>query len=591
MDLSGFNKPAFGQSAVQDVTSTSTPKKSGSAGSGLRKFILNFLPGGSLVNKKIDNEKIDRGDIIEEVALTALPFGLGKVAKGARGATAVAKAVRGGDKVSDAIKTVRAGEEIVEGATKAGKLSRTGSALKAEARGVKPGAIVEKGRRLDTERSGLVNSYIDSVKGAKKSVPRQLKAVEDDIAFTGKQIGDTIAANNKPITIDDLETVTRTVKDRKVLGGKNLKSEALDDVKLELGQARSMDDLYALEKRIDDDLQNFYGKVAGDRTTKAEEKILKAYRDGIDELISDAVPGAKDLKTRYSVAKDAQKILQKNANPSGLRILGLQTGVGGEGIQAGKDVTGRALSKVGGVTEKPFVSTLLKQGGVRAGADVLGLRGDPQEETVTDTDLQTSDFNEDVVSESVTPEEQPDNNPFGAESIQRAIVQDLAKNEGKNVDKLLKLHETFGAVAKPTKPLSSEASKTVSNAQVGLEAIGDFENLIGEDSGAFGRTNLPGVGFLDRLTQGRVSGALGTTEIDAAADQIVDVLARLRTGAAISKQEETRFARYIPRPGDSPEAVQQKLGYLQRQFQRVAQRASGSTEVDPSQALQGATAF
>jgi hypothetical protein len=74
------------------------------------------------------------------------------------------------------------------------------------------------------------------------------------------------------------------------------------------------------------------------------------------------------------------------------------------------------------------------------------------------------------------------------------------------------------------------------------------------------------------LLGGLIGNAVGTNEYDAARQQVVDVIARLRTGAAISRTEEQRFLKFLPQPFDSPAVREQKLGYLERQFQRVAER-------------------
>lgn len=52
---------------------------------GLGGFLLGLLPGGSLLDKGLKGEEISGGDVATEVGLSLLPFGLGKLAKGAKG--------------------------------------------------------------------------------------------------------------------------------------------------------------------------------------------------------------------------------------------------------------------------------------------------------------------------------------------------------------------------------------------------------------------------------------------------------------------------------------------------------------------------
>lgn len=179
-----------------------------------------------------------------------------------------------------------------------------------------------------------------------------------------------------------------------------------------------------------------------------------------------------------------------------------------------------------------------------------------------------------------------DTDPFAPQNLQANIQQLLASGASlKDVREFVSLAKEVQALSPQTtqKALSAEAAKSQSNALAGIEAINDFRTGVSSNPSAFRNTLIPA----RSLFGGAVGNALGTGQIDAASQQIIDVIARLRTGAAISKEEESRFKQFIPLPGDSETVREQKLGYLERQFNRVAQEVAGGGQQDLSTVLAG----
>ncbi len=159
--------------------------------------------------------------------------------------------------------------------------------------------------------------------------------------------------------------------------------------------------------------------------------------------------------------------------------------------------------------------------------------------------------------------------PYSQENLLADIQRD-PENADKYIGYYQSLQEIFAAPE--SEQLSSEAAKNVSNAQTGLQALSDFQAAIDQDPNVLAKRSLPGRGLLG----GALGSALGTRGADAAAQQIVDIIARLRTGAAITNDEAVRFEQFIPQAFDPPEVRQQKINYLGRQFQMVAQRGASS---------------
>lgn len=111
------------------------------------------------------------------------------------------------------------------------------------------------------------------------------------------------------------------------------------------------------------------------------------------------------------------------------------------------------------------------------------------------------------------------------------------------------------------KALSAEAAKTLENAQSGMRAIETIRKEVG--------------GF-NRLQQ-KIPGQFGAKILEAASQEAIDVIARLRTGAAISAEEEKRYRGYLPGLLDSPSTIEYKLNKLNDVFTGVANRMQVGT--------------
>lgn len=168
--------------------------------------------------------------------------------------------------------------------------------------------------------------------------------------------------------------------------------------------------------------------------------------------------------------------------------------------------------------------------------------------------------------------EQP-TSAISKDEIMAAMLQDLQTTGGANISKLKTIYE----LSQPEKvdPMSSQASKDLSNAQAGIDAITNLRSLLSADPSLQRKSVVDG-----QALGGLVGSLLGTGEYDAARQQAVDVIARLRTGAAITTQEEKRFLKMLPQAFDSPEVASYKLGVLEKAFSTVANRGGGSPQMD-----------
>lgn len=118
------------------------------------------------------------------------------------------------------------------------------------------------------------------------------------------------------------------------------------------------------------------------------------------------------------------------------------------------------------------------------------------------------------------------------------------------------------------KPLSSEAAKTVSNSQAGLQALSAIEDMI--------RAN-PSIPRLAAIPLNPGGGAYR-----AAVANVTDILGRLRSGGAISESEEKRFAQILkPSVLDTPETVAFKINQVRDQLNNMIQLQGGQAQSRP----------
>ena len=121
----------------------------------------------------------------------------------------------------------------------------------------------------------------------------------------------------------------------------------------------------------------------------------------------------------------------------------------------------------------------------------------------------------------------------------------------------------------PRKPLSAEASKVLANTDSGLAAIREMTNILTE-SGA-------SVFIPNPLNQTR-------QQYFTSADNLVDIIGRMRSGGAITESEEARFKSLLPTALNSEKTWKNKLTQLQTLLENVKTNISvggGSESTNP----------
>jgi hypothetical protein len=488
----------------------------------------------------------------------------------------IQNAMQGGN---DALSTSFLGKLTGKAGTRVGeRLTEAGSGLKAD-KNVGGIAKLEDQSRFMTKYTGT---------------PRQQRvAMEKDMKDLSKQVDDVLTKT--PVQVDG-----SLVGQRLKTAMDDLTDERFLDIDLNNPSVSKIIDRYSSKFASAQDAKgvNDIVKTLNKTATRAQEKLVNpnagpltaqesaalALKRAGDDVLSE-VPEIAPLK------KNMAQIFEVTPQVAGQAERGVSTQLlGGVKVKAPIQAGSAAASKIGARLQgeapagvpgvKNFASRILAGRGVDLATQPIEEQPAP-EVPQTDPSL--------VGSGGLDMPQEPTYNPspYAAENL-RSSVEKIIQQGGtqKDVAEFLsnaKMFNELNTVPGADKPLSAEASKVVSNANTGIQALNDYQAALEADPSLAAKRVIPGRG----LFGGLVGGALGTTGADAAANQIVDVIARLRTGAAITDSEAKRFETFIPQAGDPPETRQQKINYLMNQFQAVASR-SGSAGSDLEASLIGA---
>lgn len=144
----------------------------------------------------------------------------------------------------------------------------------------------------------------------------------------------------------------------------------------------------------------------------------------------------------------------------------------------------------------------------------------------------------------------------------RANMMSDVQRDPKNAATYLALYKELNpAQASPTGKVTAQQ---VGLTQSGLQSLQALKDEIAKNPGIVNQTAVPGQNA--PVVGGLVRNLAGTGDYQAHAGNVLDSLAHLRTGAAMSNAERQSYIRLLPTAGDSPETVQTKLAQLEQSF-------------------------
>lgn len=533
------------------------------ADGGLAEALLNFVPFGNIGRKLFTGQanQITPGEVALEAALTLLP--VGRIAKGVAGVT---KGVS---------KTAAKGT--------APRLVETGSKLRGAARDIRPGTKLPGTQQvLDEPSADRINSAIDAAnKGLPKTGRAQLMGVQDARKVRGQELGTLTSAANQPFKTEDVDTIGRYVAEQrdKIVSfdpKKKAHAELNNNYATRVAGAKDLTELEKQRKFFDTEAKRLLKNPDAKGTLSAS--MAKAYRDAIDRYVSEASPALKAHKGSYRDLSQAQDLLARPSvtNPQfrtpvfGGPIPGVASA-----MQVGQEGLGKALQGLGGDSLGARITrNAAGQVGRRIVAAPITSAMQP------DVSQPSSDLGEatgeiypnptpwlpDGTSGPLTQDTRQPIQAGGIpiENLVMAIAADADATGGKNMGQIMSLYEALNKTMDggKTKPPTGEQQKFANNAISGLQDIQFLRETLESDPTAAFRAAIPGGSLARNLT--------GTAEFEAARQNLIDTLSKLRSGAAITEREEKRYTMLVQQAFDSPKTAASKLDRLEELFSRFA---------------------
>lgn len=180
--------------------------------------------------------------------------------------------------------------------------------------------------------------------------------------------------------------------------------------------------------------------------------------------------------------------------------------------------------------------------------------------------------NTDQLASDITDQQQPSDDPFAPENAQASVAKILAQGgDMKDVAAYLSNVKALQDLsASSAKPLNATQQQQANNANSGLQDISSLSQMLSKDPSIAAKSSLPGGSIAQRLT--------GTTDYVAARNNIIDVISRLRSGAAISTSEEKLYKSLLPAAGDTSDSANAKLDRLATLLGSFANQTGGTSD-------------
>lgn len=573
----------------------------GAAGSGLGEAIENLITG----DRTLDN--------VGKEAVLGGVFAGGPLKIAGAGARAVAGA--GAKSAAKTAATV-AGREVAERGvaqtTKAatrGFTERNSQKLLGNALGLKTGAKVG-GETLTPQKARALQKFITREAGVPRTASADI-AAERLVNFqklTGQNIDDIIKTADRTLSPQEVSGLTTRLTSK--MGGIVGVDPASPNVARLLQQAqepKTVSELVKFRRGLDDAINYSRSAASPDPVL---ERAAKAIRSEVDGYTSKLIPGLKTANSQYSQATKALDFVLPNAKtPRGLPVPFMQgMRVGGTIGQRGQSAIGNlsgAIPKLGrnttegqlgfganatmqastprglgGVTNRGIGSRMALKGGYQGltgGGEAQGQPTSLEDALMQQGGMTDNQITNGMVGAGQLPQSQAElypqsQSPYSRENLLADIQRDPA-NAQDYIQYFAMIDEVFNPPVEEVKPLTGESQKRALTAESGLRSLDTLDQTATSDPGAFARQALPNpFGITARAT--------GTTDIRAATDNVVDVLARLRSGAAITDSEAARFSRLLPQPGDSQESALRKLQNVRAELQSFATNPGGGGSLE-----------
>ncbi len=556
---------------------------------------------GRAAENKLRDDEYRVGDALKEGAVSGAFGAVGPAFQGARGLGVLGKAAGG--------KGIGAGAKALSGlgddATKiaVGKAISKGGAKAAQSAlygGAKTNALQVAGRNLAGNAQGV------GIGSKAPGLATTLPGAQDEILKALKTVG--LSSSNPESTLRGLEPILSTkgvaISNAYKNSGKlftktqlnnvadDIIKQVLDDPAIELSKSAQnglLKQLTLLTKQTNpESLWNYqtklgksinFGKGAEAKLVD-REAVARIIRNSTAKLLDDSVKEVATDRALYGTLSDAKKLMgvaSKQADKSGIATR-LMTSAPARKAEA---ILGGAVESTGDVIASPMVAGSAK---LARGAAARGVTGSivnpsaaaPQDPAQYDQALNDLGMNDMGGGQDMT-QQQPQAELYPAQNMMQDIQNDFQATGGKNVDKYLSLYKALSAISgaqggtnglNVTKPTSEKFA----NAQSGARSVQNLQQMLTQDPSLLTKSAVPGRTL--PVVGGYLAGALGTSQYDSEAYNMMDNLLRIRTGAQANPAEIKQYmTKMLPRAGDSQAAVNQKLKVFEQTFGDILQLA------------------
>lgn len=428
----------------------------------------------------------------------------------------------------------------------------------------------------DISKEALQKNFSDTVaklKGANSTTNQQIGiSLENEVSNLLAKYGDTIPANK----INDI----RREFDSLV----NYTNKAADPNK------------YGVNKRVADVLR----KTLQDADSTGK---LKDVGNEISKLrqLSDNVAKQGELG-RGSLPMGLIQVLSSGAGgvvggvPGALGGAAMAAAVNsGAGRRALMTAVDKGVTKLSSEAPKGIGQSLRQAAARVGGIGATRALTSPEDQSLSDLNSAGNNTNAQNITtapainpmmtsnmDSSYAQSQEASNPLGYSSAQigqalMAAYADGNSTAAKQLEGMYQLATEFEQAqmkASESPKLSAESSKVIANANSGLQSLDALESMLAQSPDVLSKTAVPGRDAFG----GALGNALGTAGYDNLSRNVLDVITRLRTGAALTAGEEKFYRSQLPQAFDSPDVVRQKLGMFRELFSSVANRTGGSAD-------------
>lgn len=412
-----------------------------------------------------------------------------------------------------------------------------------------------------------------------------------------KAISDFLDESAKPVASKDLQTnVQKALED--IPGDVLAESQGakeFEKITKEISKIKDSKDLFAMKQWLNGRLGRVYAKLEkGNPLSPAEEVILES-RDVIDKTITKVHPEIKDLTMTQSHLRDAAPSLAKArlVVPT-QRIMG--TTVPASITQKAQDIAGKGVQNAGkvvekagqfgsagfGFAEKP-VQILTK--GAQKVAPLLVTPSTPFENVPNVTSDTQGNESQAAQNENGQTLESKTNHKqsvaqtvtgFTVEQHLKALSQAKAAGDtqaAKAIQQQLDIEQAYQKTLPSAKPLTAQQKKDKASADSGLRALDKMEKEMGLDpnTGTYSKKDV--------VLKAAIPGSLGARQFATARKEASDVITRLRTGAALNKDEAAYYMSQLPSVLDSDKDIAYKMQLFRTLFEAIANPDSAAPDL------------